>query len=76
MWSQPEGDGEPETNSNVPQQEKQADAIYGKAIADYELDVDYVPEGLDPEIKPVNHMLDEEDPDAEYAKMEIPCQGT
>ena len=38
--SQPEGAKEPETNSNVPQQEGQVDIPEGKVIADYDLDTD------------------------------------
>ena len=34
---------------SVPQQEGQTNAIVGKVIADYELDVDYEPEGSDPD---------------------------
>ena len=71
--SQPEGAGEPETNTSVTQQEEQADTIDGKAIADYMLDIDYKPEGSDPEIKLVNQVQEEEDPNAKHAKMEISC---
>ena len=35
----------PDTNISIPQQEGQADASGGKAIADYNPDVDYKPEG-------------------------------
>ena len=42
---QPEGTEEPQTNTSVPQQERQADATEGKVIADYKLDVDYKSEG-------------------------------
>ena len=41
----------------------------GKAIADYNPDVDYKPEGSDPEIETVNE--DKENSDAEYVNMEI-----
>ena len=44
-------------------------------VAEYELDVDYKPEGLDPEMKPVNQVQKEEDLDAEYAKIEIPYKA-
>ena len=46
---QPEDTKEPETNPIVPWQEEQADAIYGKVIADYEHDVDNKLEESDPE---------------------------
>ena len=69
-WPQQGGAEEPETNVSVPQQEGQADATRGKAIADYKSDVDYEPEGSDPDIKAVNE--EEENSYAEYAKMELP----
>ena len=75
-WSQPERTGEPEITPSFPQQEEESGAINGEVVADYKSDVDYEPEGSDPEIKPVNHIQEKEDPEAEYAKMEIPCQGT
>ena len=51
-----------------------ADALDGEVIADYELDIDYEPEGSDPELKPVNQVQEEADPDVECTKMEIPYQ--
>ena len=36
---------EPEANVSVPQQGGQADTARGKDVADYNLDVDYKPEG-------------------------------
>ena len=74
--SQVEGAGEPETNSSVPQQEGLADAIDRKVIIDYDLDIDYESEGSYPEIKPVDQVQEEDGPYAEYAEMEILCQGT
>ena len=53
-WSQQEGTGEPETNVSVPQQVGQADTARGKDIVDYILDLDYKPDGSDPDIKAVN----------------------
>ena len=53
-------------NVSIPQQEGQADATNCKAIAYYNPDIDYKPEGSDPDIKAVNE--EEEDSDAEYAK--------
>ena len=50
-WSQQGGTEEHGTNVSVHQQ-----ATSGKAVADYNLDVDYKPEGLDPGIKAVNEM--------------------
>ena len=47
-----------------------ADTISGKAIADYDLDVDYKPKGSDTDIKAVDEK--EENSDVEYAKMELP----
>ena len=49
--SQPEGAGEPETNTSVPQQkEQQPDATEGKVIVDYDLNIDY--EGTECKNKP------------------------
>ena len=64
------GTDEPKSNSNIPQQGGHADAMGDEVIADFDLDVDYKPEGSGPEIKAVNK--DEENSDAEYAKMELP----
>ena len=69
-WSQQGGTEKPETNVSVPQQEGQADAISSKAVSDYDSDIFYKPEGSDPDIKAVNE--EEENFDAEYAKMELP----
>ena len=60
---------EPETNPTVPLQDKQRDARESKDMADYDLDVDYEPEGSEPDIKAVNE--EEENSDTEYAKMEL-----
>ena len=68
---QREGTEEPERD---PQQEDQQDATEGKDIADYNLDVDYV--GSEPKIEPVAQDERGVDPDAEYANMKIPCDGT
>ena len=68
-WLQQGGIKELKTNTSVTQQEEQTDAAEEKVIADNNLDVDYKPEGSDPEIKAVVH---EEKSDAEYAKMELP----
>ena len=45
-------------------------------IADYKPDVKYKPEGSDPEMEPVDHEEEEQNSDAEYVKVELPCQGT
>ena len=59
----PEGDTkEPETNSSVPQQEEQRDAMEGKVIANCNTDVDYKPEGSDTDIEAVDE--EEENSDA------------
>ena len=42
----------------------------GKAVADYNPDVDYKPEGSDHEIDAFNE--EEENSNAEYANMEVP----
>ena len=68
-WTQQGGTEEPETNTNVSQQEEQTDASEGEVVADYDPDVDYKPEGSDPEIEALNG--EEENNDAEYAKMEL-----
>ena len=53
-WSQQGDTKEPEANVSVPQQEGQIDATRGRAVADYNPDLDYKPEGSDPDIKAVN----------------------
>ena len=68
--SQQEATVELETNVSVPQQGGQADVTRGGEVVDYDPDVDYEPEGSDPDIKEVNEK--EENSDAEYAKMELP----
>ena len=65
------GAKEPERD---PQQEDQPDAAEGKDIADYNLDIDCV--GSVPEVEPVMQDERKVDPDAEYANMEIPHDGT
>ena len=72
-WSQQEGTEELKTNPIVPEKEEQADAIEGEDIADYNPDVDY--EGSESKIEPVAQEEKEENSDAEYANMEIPCVG-
>ena len=71
VQSQPEVIEEPETNPSFPQQEEQTDAVEGKIIADYKLDVGYEPEGSDPENKP-DAQEEEENSNAHYVKMELP----
>ena len=68
---QTEGAEEPEWD---PQQEDQSDATVGKDIADYNLDIDY--EGSEPKAKPVTQDKSKVNPDAEYANIEIPWDGT
>ena len=68
---QQEGTEEPEQD---PQQENQSDTTEGKDTADYDLDVDY--EGSEPDVVPVAQVEREVDPDAQYANMDIPCDGT
>ena len=72
--SQQGGTEESQINVSVPQQERQADAIRGKTIADYNPDVDYKPVGSDPDINTVNE--EEENSDAEHVKMELPQDET
>ena len=72
---QPEGAEEPETNLSIPQQEEWADAAEGKITADYKLGVDYTPDRSDPENE-TDAQEEEENFDAEYAKIELPWQGT
>ena len=43
-------------------------------MADYDLDIDY--EGSEPDIKQSAQEHREVDPDAEFAEMDIPCDGT
>ena len=68
-WSQQRDAEDPETNPNISQQEEQPYITEGKVISD-NLDVDCEPEGSDPEIKEFDE--EEENSDAEYAKMEQP----
>ena len=63
------GTEEPETNTSVPQQEKQPDAAEGKVIIDYNPDVDY--EGSEPKNEPVAWEEKEENSDTEYANIEM-----
>ena len=70
---------EPETNPSFSQQKEQTDATRGEVITECDQDVDYKPGGSEPEIKAVNE--EEENSDAECAKMELPpdrtlCQRT
>ena len=69
-WSQQEGAGEPKMKVSAPQEGGQADTTRGKDIADYNPDIDYKPEGSDPDMKAFDE--EEENSDAEYAKMELP----
>ena len=46
----------------------------GKAIADYDLDIDYETEGSYPDIKAVEE--DKENSDTEHANMELPQDET
>ena len=66
-----EGMTEPERD---PEQEEQPDATEGKVIADYDPGVDY--EGSEPKVEPDAQEQKEEDPDAEYPKMEMPRDST
>ena len=68
---QREGAEEPDRD---PQQEDHFDAGEGEYTADYNPDVDYV--GSEPKVEPVTQDEREVDPDAEYANMEIPHDGT
>ena len=49
-WFQQEGTEKPENNPSIPWQEEKAYATKGKVIANYKPDVDYEPEGSEPEI--------------------------
>ena len=66
-----EGMIEPEKD---PQQEEQPDAAEGKVKADYNPDIGY--EESEPIVEPDAQEQKEEDPEAEYAKMEMPRDGT
>ena len=68
-WPQKGGTKEHEKNISVPQQEGQTDTAEGEKGADNNLDMNYEPDGSDPDIKAVNK--EEENSDAEYAKMEL-----
>ena len=46
----------------------------GEDIADYDMDIDYV--DSEPKVEPVTQEEREVDPDAEYASMDIPHEGT
>ena len=54
-WQQQRDTEEPESISNIPLQGRHTDAIGGKAIADYNLDIAYKPERLDSEIEALNN---------------------
>ena len=69
--SQQEGMEEPKRD---PQQGKQPDAAEGKDIADNNLDIGY--EGSEPQVEPDAQEQRDIDPDAAYAKMEMPRNGT
>ena len=69
--SQQEGAEEPERD---PQQENQPDATEGKNIADCNPDIGF--EGSEPKVEPVAQDQRAIDPDAEYAKMKAPHDGT
>ena len=45
-------------------------------MIDYKPDVDHKPEGADHNNEPVAYEQEEENSDAKYVKMELPCQGT
>ena len=49
--SQQECAGKSETNVSISQQGGHGDIARGEAIADYDLDIDYKPEGSDPKLK-------------------------
>ena len=70
------GMGKPETNPSVHHQQEQVNSKEGKVIADNELDIDYKPKGLEPDIEPVDHEEEDMNSDAEHAKMELPCYRT
>ena len=72
--SQQESAEEPETNLSVPQQEEHPDTVEDRDITDYDLDIDY--EGSEPKNEQVAQEQKEEDPEAEYAKMELQQDGT
>ena len=73
-WSWQGGAEKPESNSSVPQQEGHTDTTGGKAVADYDPDIDYQPEGSDPQIEAVNK--EEEISDAVHGKMRQPQDMT
>ena len=69
-----EGKDDPETILNAPQQEGHPDTAEGGDIADYDPDVDY--EGSELKVELVTQEQKEVDPDAEYATIEMPRNGT
>ena len=71
VWLQPEGVVGPETNPSIHQNKEKVDATEGKVTWDYH----YEPEGPDAENEP-DAQEDEENSNAEYAKVELPHQGT
>ena len=74
--SQIECAAEPENSLSIMQLEEQVDAEEGEVIVNYEPDVDYDPEGPDPNTQPVTQEEEEENFDAEHVKMELLYQGT
>ena len=56
--------------------EEQADTKEGKVLVDYKPNIDYKTERPDPNDETANEAEEEKNSDTEYAKMELPCQGT
>ena len=63
-----------EEHERDPQQVEQPEAAEDDDIADYDMDIDY--EGSESEVEQDTHKQREDDPDAAYAKMEMPRNDT
>ena len=76
-WLQQEGAAKSWNNVSILWLEEQADAKEGKVMVYYKPDINYEPEGSDPNDEPdAQGEEEEENSDVEYAKVEIPFQGT
>ena len=74
-WLQPDGTIEPKNSTSFLQLKEQEDVKNSKVIVDYEQNVDYEPEGADPNDKPVTREEEEEHSNADFAKMELLARG-
>ena len=75
-WVQQECTGEPQYIISVPQLDDKEHTKGSEATVDYYQDIDYKPEGADPnDEQDAQEEIEEENANEEYAKIEHPCQG-